>query len=89
MRYSVAYATLSLILVACGAGTPFSWKDTAKVKPGMTEAEVIAIMGKPFSRSESGTESTLIWNYASRDGSKAVAFKFENGRLTGNDTTGR
>jgi hypothetical protein len=46
-------------------------------------------MGKPFSRSESGTESTLIWNYASRDGSKAVALKFKNGRLVGNGTTDR
>ena len=77
-----------MILVACGSGTPFSWEDTAKVKPGMTEAEVIAIMGKPFSRSESGSESTLIWNYASQDGSKAVALKFKNGRLVG-DTTDR
>ena len=89
MRYSVAYLALSLILAACGAGTPFSWEDTAKVKPGMTEAEVIAIMGKPYSRSESGTESTLIWNYASHDGNKAVALKFENGRLVGNGTTNR
>jgi outer membrane protein assembly factor BamE (lipoprotein component of BamABCDE complex) len=89
MRYSVAYVALSLILVACGAGTPFSWEDTAKVKPGMTEAEVIAIMGKPYSRSASGTQSTLIWNYASHDGSKAVALKFENGRLVGNDKTGK
>ena len=78
------YALLLMILVACGTGTPFSWDDTAKVKPGMTETEVIRIMGRPFSRSESGTESTLIWNYSSRDGSKAVALKFENGRLVGN-----
>jgi hypothetical protein len=55
----------------------------------MTEAEVVAIMGKPYSRSESGTQSTLIWNYASHDGSKAVALKFENGRLVGNDKTGK
>jgi len=55
----------------------------------MTEAEVIAIMGNPSSRSVSGRGSTLVWNYSNYDGSKALALKFENERLVGNDRTGK
>src|SRR5262245_37911598 len=80
-RYSVTCVALSLISIACGTGTPFRLEDTARLKPGMTEAEVTAIMGRPYSRSVSGRESTLVWNYASHNGAKALALRFENDRL--------
>lgn len=39
---------------SCGRGTPFSWEYIAKVKPGMTDAEVI--------RSRSFSNSSLVRN---------------------------
>jgi hypothetical protein len=52
----------------------------------MTEAEVVAILGKPYSRSESGDRAILIWSYTSTvGGSNAVAYRFLNGRVVGNN----
>lgn len=83
-------AILLLLLTAC-AGTPFRWEDAAKVQNGMTEAEVIAILGNPYSRSQSGNRSTLVWSFATGfgGGGKAVAYSFVNGRVVGNATVGR
>ena len=71
---------------AITSGTPFNWQDADKVQNGMTEAEVVAILGKPFSRSESGDRAILIWSYTSSvGGSNAVAYRFLNGRVVGNN----
>jgi outer membrane protein assembly factor BamE (lipoprotein component of BamABCDE complex) len=71
---------------AVTSGTPFSWADADKVQNGMTEAEVVAILGKPYSRSESGDRAILIWSYTSTvGGSNAVAYRFLNGRVVGNN----
>ena len=70
---------------AITSGTPFRWEDADKVQNGMTEAEVVAILGKPYSRSESGDRAILIWSYTSSvGGSNAVAYRFLNGRVVGN-----
>jgi len=63
------------------SGTPFSWEDADKVQNGMTEAEVVGILGKPFSRRESGGDAILIWSYTVGEASNAVAYRFLNGRV--------
>jgi hypothetical protein len=66
------------------SGTPFSWEDADKVQNGMTEAEVVAILGQPYSRRESGDDAILIWSHTSSvGGSNALACRFLNGRVTG------
>lgn len=66
------------------SGTPFSWDDADKVQDGMTEAEVVAILGQPYSRRESGDSAILVWSYTSSvGGSNAVACRFQNGRVVG------
>jgi hypothetical protein len=48
----------------------------------MTEAEVVAILGKPYSRRESGNDAILVWSYtSSAGGSHAVACRFSKGRV--------
>ena len=66
------------------SGTPFSWADADKVENGMTEADVVAILGKPFSRRESGGDAILIWSYTVGEASSAVAYRFLNGRVISN-----
>ena len=67
-----------LFVVAC-AGTNFKWEDTEKIKPGMSESEVVAILGKPYMRKADGTKTKLIWSYAGMGGTRAVAYVFEDG----------
>lgn len=80
---------LAFLLISC-AGTPFEWTDTAKIHNGMTEAEVVAILGKPYSRTQSGATSILTWGYSAYgQGSKAVSYAFKDGRVTGQTTVGK
>ena len=72
------------------SGTPFTWEDADKVQNGMTEAEVVAILGKPYSRSESGDQAILVWSYTSSvGGSNAVAYRFQNDRVVGSHRVSR
>lgn len=82
-------AILAALLISC-AGTPFDWDDTAKIRNGMTEAEVIAILGPPYSRSQSGGAAILTWSYKGIGSpARAVAYRFHDGRVTGITTIGK
>jgi hypothetical protein len=78
-------------LAGCAAGTNFSWEDTERVHPGMTEQEVVAILGKPYTRQQSNGQTTkLVWAHAGAfSGPKAVSFTFENGKVVGSKTVGQ
>jgi hypothetical protein len=72
------------------SGTPFSWEDADKVQHGMTQEEVIAILGEPYSRKESGDDAILVWSYTSTvGGSHAVAYRFSKGRVIANHRVSR
>jgi len=79
---------LTLLLSSC-AGTPFQWEDAAKVRNGMTEAEVTAILGKPYSRSQSGNATILTWSFSGLGETKAVSYRLVDGRVTGQTTIGK
>jgi|GEM_PF-5180724 len=63
------------------SGTPFTWEDADKVQNGMTEAEVVGILGQPYSRRESGDDAILVWSYTNSVSSNAVAYRFTKGRV--------
>ena len=79
---------LVFVLAAC-AGTPFKWEDADKVQNGMTEAEVISILGKPRARSQSGNITILRWTYATNFGGRSVSYRLVDGRVTGVTSVGR
>lgn len=88
MRTLAALALL-FALSAC-AGTPFTWEDAGRVQNGMTEGEVVAIMGKPHARSQSGRATSLMYSFATGfGGAKAVGFTLIDGRVTGQTTVGK
>lgn len=74
---------LALMLCAC-AGTNFDWEDAERIKPGMTEAEVVSILGSPYSRAQEGRVTVLTWSYADAfGGGRAVSFRLVDGKVAG------
>lgn len=77
----------AVIAVAGCAGTNFAWEDADKIKNGMTEAEVVEILGRPYLRQQSGNGVVLAWSHASAfGGAKAVSFRFVDGKVVGGST---
>lgn len=80
---------LAMVLFAC-AGTRFDWQDAERIKPGMTEAEVVSILGRPYSRAQEGRVTVLTWSYAGAfDGGRAVSFRLVDGKVAGSSTVNR
>jgi hypothetical protein len=77
----LATVTAALALAACAAAGP-QWEDAARVRRGMSESEVTAILGTPFARAQSGNVATLTWNVdISFGGARTVAFRLLNGKV--------
>jgi hypothetical protein len=84
------WTAAAVIAVAGCAGTPFTWENVAQVKPGMTEAEVVAILGPPYSRTQAGSVSILTWSFASGfGGARAASFRLRDGRVEASTTLSR
>lgn len=86
-----ATAAAAVVLAAACAGTPFSWEDTARVHSGMTEAEVIAILGQPYSRNQiNGQTTALVWVFATAFGPpRSIAYRVVDGRVVASAAAGR
>lgn len=74
---------LALALCAC-AGTQFEWSQARKVQVGTTEAELTALLGKPYMIKTRGDTQVWIWSYA--DGfvgrTGMVSFEMKDGKVT-------
>lgn len=73
---------LAATMVGC-AGTRFSFEDARRVKVGMTETEVVDIMGRPYSVNSRGDVQVWIWSFANgiSGGHRTVSFVFKDGRV--------
>lgn len=81
MLRRLAFAAMLITLAAC-AGTPFEWSDARRVTLGMTEPEVLNIMGKPYSSRSNGDGVTWVWSYANTfSGTRAVSVVFKDGKV--------
>lgn len=86
---SVSLIVTSAVMASC-AGTPFKWEDTEKIHVGMSEDEVIAILGKPHSRTASNRLVICTWSFATAfGGARAVSYSFRDGKLVGTTTMGK
>jgi len=77
-----ALVTLLLIAALSGcAGTNFSYDNARKVQVGMTEAQLIQLMGRPYMVTTRGNEQMWVWSRANgfTGLSRAVSFKMKNG----------
>lgn len=81
---------LLIVLAACGqhriAGTAFEWDNAQRVTVGMTEAEVVALIGKPNSVSTAGNVQVWGWVYSYATfgavNSRHVSFSFKDGKVS-------
>lgn len=62
-KASLAGAVLALLLFAGCVGTPFRWDTARQIKVGMSEAQVIELMGKPLTMSAADGKEYWTWNY--------------------------
>jgi outer membrane protein assembly factor BamE (lipoprotein component of BamABCDE complex) len=78
----IAAGALTLSLAGC-AGTAFDWSSARQIKTGMTEQDVIAIMGDPYLVKSQNGAITWVWSYAEAfSGSKAVSVVFVDGKVS-------
>ena len=82
MRNIVGVLVLAAVLVGC-AGTSFSYDKARQVQVGMTETQLISLMGKPYSVISRGDEQMWVWSHANgfTGSSRSVSFKMRDGRV--------
>jgi SmpA / OmlA family len=69
------------LLAAC-AGTSFDWSQARQIQPGMTEAEVTKVMGKPYSVTSSAKGLIWVWAYTgSFSGTRTMSVVFRDGKV--------
>lgn len=91
MRIPTLTAVAIVIALAGCAGTNYTADQVAQVRNGMTEAEVIAILGQPYQRIQmDGKTAILTWSHATAfGGAKAASFRFQDGRVASSTTIGK
>jgi hypothetical protein len=73
---------LTLLLAGC-AGTPFDWDRAKLVRVGTTQAELLAMLGKPYMvKTQATGDQVWIWSYTGLDGTKLVSYGLKDGHVT-------
>lgn len=83
MRFIVLIFCAATALAGC-AGTQFEWSRAKQVQVGTTEAEIVALLGKPYMVKTQGDSQTWIWSYANGFSGQrgVVSFVIKDGRVT-------
>lgn len=83
-----AVLLLALWLAGCASvGTAFDWDKAREVKVGTTEAELVALLGKPNSVVNHGNNQSWTWVHVSSSvftgaESRRVTFPLKDGKVT-------
>lgn len=81
MRNFISAFVVMAALAGC-AGTNFSYDQARRVQLGMTEAEVMQVMGRPYSVVSRPDGQMWIWSRANAFGSaKVVSFRLKDGKV--------
>jgi hypothetical protein len=82
MRYATI-AILVLVLAGC-AGTNFSYQRASKVTVGMSESEVVSLMGRPYQVISMPDSERWIWSHANgfSGSAKAMSMEFRGGHVS-------
>ncbi|UVL26835.1 outer membrane protein assembly factor BamE domain-containing protein [Pseudomonas donghuensis] len=82
MRKFVAVVALAAVLGGC-AGTNFTYDQARQVKVGMTEDQVVELMGPPYSVVSRADGQMWIWSYANgmSGASRVVSFRMVDGKV--------
>lgn len=81
MRILISAVLAIAVLSGC-AGTNFSYDEARRVEVGMTEAEVMRIMGRPYTVVSRPDGQMWVWSHANAFGAaKSVSFRLKDGRV--------
>lgn len=75
-------ALVSILFLTACAGTPFEWENAKAVHVGSTQAELTALLGKPYMVKTTGEDQTWVWSYSGLEGTKLVSYGLRNGLVT-------
>ncbi len=71
-----------LVLTACAGSGSIKWDEARKLKVGMTEKEVTAVMGSPY-QAQGGKDGAYTWVWVDvnlmRGGSQKMTAEFKKG----------
>lgn len=73
-----------LVLTACAGSGSINWNDARKIKVGMTEKEVIEVMGSPYQAQVVGNDGVYRWvwvdvNLMRGGGAQKMSAELKNG----------
>lgn len=73
----------SMAMLASCAGTDFSYDEARKVQIGMTEDQVVQLMGPPYSVVSRADGQMWVWSHANgmTGASRVVSFKMKDGKV--------
>lgn len=83
----LALLSAALLLAGCAVGTNYDVNSLSQLKPGMSQAEVVGMLGKPYTESRLPDGTTMLgWMHARSTGfsarGRSVQLRFDSsGRL--------
>ncbi len=80
------FAAIAMAAILCGcAGTPFKWDNARQIKDGMTEEEVVALMGSPYMVKTNPKGQLWVWTYADlygiSGGTRTLSLEMVDGKV--------
>lgn len=77
-------AVLAVALLAGCAGTDFDWASARRIKVGMTERELVELMGPPYMVRSGPDGQTWVWSHASlvSGQTRSVAVSLKDGAVS-------
>jgi hypothetical protein len=81
MRKATIVAAVAAIALAACAGTNFDWSQARQIKAGMSEHDLIALMGPPYMTAATAQGVRYTWSYANgmNGQSRAVSVLVKDG----------
>lgn len=82
MKKSLIIALVAVLIAGC-AGTKFNWDHARQLQVGMTEAEVVQLLGKPYGVTTRGDQQIWVWSYANgmTGSTQSLAVPMKDGKV--------
>jgi hypothetical protein len=82
MKKLVLMSLAALVLSACAVGTPINWNKARQVQVGMTEAQVVALMGRPYMVASRPEGQRWVWSLGtSFGGAESMSITMKEGKV--------
>jgi hypothetical protein len=82
MKKIFSMIVAAFVLSACAVGTPINWNNARQVQVGMTEDQVLVLMGRPYAVASRPEGQRWIWALGtSFGGSQSMSITFKDGKV--------